>query len=130
MITRLRTSKDTKERMESLNRLVRFSNNAVLLRYAIARSLLAGGDVTEDIDARPLDSLGFEIPRSTLFGENEAIFKYSMGIKQSDSDDLFFPTLTLMHIERGIKLLERDYKYAGNKEKFIRNLINKINDPS
>lgn len=40
----------------------------------------------------------------------------------------FFPKLTNMHIERGLKLMERDYKYAGNKEKFIKNHIKKIDE--
>ena len=128
MITRLRTSKAAKERMEALNRVLRFSSNAVLLRYAIARSILVERDVKTDSDAAYTDSSGFEIPRSTLFGENEAVFKYCMGIKSSDTDDFFFPNLTILHIERGLKLLERDYKYAGNKDKFIKNLALKIEE--
>jgi len=41
-------------------------------------------------------------------------------------DETFFPIHTNKHIERGLKLLEREYKFAGNREKFIINTINKL----
>lgn len=128
MITRLRTSRASKERMEALNRVLRFSNNAVLLRLAIAKSIASDKNIQEDPDGRLSDSAGFEIPRATLFGENEAIYKYTMGIVQADADEFFFPTLTAMHIERGLKLLEREYKLAGNKDRFLLNSINKLKE--
>jgi hypothetical protein len=43
-----------------------------------------------------------------------------------EKDETFFPVLTNMHIERGLKMLEREYKFAGNKEKFIKNIISLI----
>ena len=125
MITRIRTSKESKERMESLNRVLHFSSNAVLLRYALARSISNGINVLEDPESKQSDSAGFEIPRSTLFGEYEAVYKYAMGINKNDPDEKFFPTLTAAHLEKGLKLLERDYKLSGNKERFLKNLINK-----
>jgi DNA sulfur modification protein DndE len=82
--------------------------------------------IDSDKDAQAADGSGFEITRSTLFGDNEAIYKYCMGIRCKDKDDVFFPHLTGMHIERGLVLLEREYKLAGNKEKFLKTIINKI----
>ncbi len=128
MITRLRTSKEAKERLESLNRVLRFSSNAVILRFAIAKSIMVPDDVLEDKDSRASNSSGFEITRATLFGENEPIYKYCMGIKAADSDERFFPTLTSAHIERGLKLLEREYKLSGSKEKFLKACIQKMED--
>lgn len=128
MISRLRTSKAAKERMDSLNRALHFSSNAVLLRLAIAKSIVASKTVQEDKDALVPDSSGFEITRATLFGENEALYKYAMGVKKNDPDETFFPTFTLMHIERGLKMLEREYKLTGNKDKFLTNIINKIEE--
>lgn len=128
MITRLKTSKISKERLESLNSLLRMSSNAIILRYAIARSLELDTDIYNDKEAEVLDNSGFEITRQTLFGENEILYKTLFGLSSNDRDDLFFPTLTNMHIERGLKLLERDYKYAGSKDKFIKNIISRIKD--
>lgn len=128
MITRIKTSKESKERLESLNRALRMSSSAIVLRYAISKSIKCEKNIMEDDDAVCQNTSGFEIARTTLFGEHELLYKLAMGLTQDDPDDVFFPKLTLMHIERGLKLLERDYKFAGNKEKFIMNLINKIID--
>ena len=43
-------------------------------------------------------------------------------------DESFFPKLVNKHIERGLKIMNRDYKLAGNKEKFIKNYIKKIEE--
>ena len=126
MITRLKTSKIAKERLESLNSVLRMSSNAVILRYAIAKSILCEKDIHDDPDAQVLDNSGFEITRQTLFGENEVLYKTLFGVAYTDKDELFFPALTNMHIERGLKILEREYKFTGSKEKFIKNTINNL----
>lgn len=126
MITRLKTSKIAKERLDNLNTVLRMSSNAVILRYAIAKSLECEKDILNDPDAEVLDNSGFEITRQTLYGENEVVYKTLFGVSYKDKDEYFFPTLTNMHIERGLKILEREYKFAGNKEKFIKNVINKL----
>ena len=126
MITRLKTSKFAKERLENLNSVLRMSSNAIILRYAIAKSIICEKNIDDDPDALVLDNSGFEITRQTLFGENEVLYKTLFGVAHSDKDELFFPTLTNMHIERGLKILERDYKFAGNKEKFIKKIIGEI----
>ena len=127
MITRLRTSKISKERLLSLSAVLRFSNNGVILRYALARSLSLDDDIYSDMDSLVTDTTGFEITRNTLFGENEIIYKLLMRAENIE-DEEFFPKLTNMHIERGLKLLERDYKLAGNKDKFIKSCIDKIQE--
>ena len=126
MVTRLKTSKIAKERLENLNSVLRMSSNAVILRYAIATSLECEKDINTDPDAQVLDNSGFEITRQTLYGENEVLYRVLFGISYKDKDELFFPILTNMHIERGLKLLEKDYKFAGNKDKFIKNIISKL----
>ena len=126
MITILKTSKIAKERLDGLNNVLRMSSNAVVLRYAIAKSIECGKDIFNDSDAEVFDNSGFEITRQTLFGDNEVLYKTLFGVSYTDKDELFFPTLTNMHIERGLKILEREYKFAGNKEKFIKNIISKL----
>ena len=44
------------------------------------------------------------------------------------NDEEFFPQITNMHIERGLRLMEKDYKLAGNKEKFFLNYIKKLHE--
>lgn len=127
MITRMRTSKASKERLDSLNRALRFSSNAVVLRYALALSLAINNEnpIESDKSAQVMDTSGFEITRATLFGEKEVLYRVIMGFNDGNNDD-FFPKLTNMHIERGLRILEHDYKIAGNKDKFIKNLISKL----
>lgn len=122
----MKTSKEAKERLENLNRVLRMSNNAVILRYAISRSINEDTPIEEDINATVMNNSGFEIGRNTLYGDNEIIYKLLMDAADDSEDELFFPKLTSMHIERGLKLLEKDYKFAGNKDKFILNIINKV----
>lgn len=126
MIVRMKTSRESKERMEALNRVLKFSSNAILLRYALALSINYEIDIYNDKLAEVSNNSGFEINRVTLFGENELAYKLMMGVTNSDDDEVFFPHLTNMHIERGLILLEREYKIAGNKEKLINNLINRL----
>lgn len=128
MVTRLKTSKLSKERLENLSRVLRMSSNAIILRYAIARSIQNEKDLRTDPDAEVLDYSGFEITRQTLYGDNEVLYKALMGFAFNEKDEVFFPQLTNMHIERGLMILEKDYKLAGNKEKFIKNLINSIEE--
>lgn len=125
MINRLKTSKEAKERLERLNNYLKLSNNAIILRFALAKSLSCENDIEDDKDSIVNDNYGFEISRHTLFNENETLFKILMNCLNAD-DERFFPYLTNKHIERGLKLLEREYKFAGNKDKFIISLINKL----
>lgn len=126
MITRLRTSKIAKERLDYLNKVLRMSSNAIILRYAMAESIECKKDIKTDPDSEVLDNSGFEITRQTLFGDNEVLYKALFGISFDDKDEYFFPTLTNMHIERGLKILEKEYKLAGNKEKFIKKIISSL----
>lgn len=127
MQTRLRTSKESKELLNTLNSLLRMSNNAIILRYAMIRSIQATKPIENDTDAVVNNNAGFEISRSTLFGDNEIIYKALMNALEID-DESFFPKLVNKHIERGLKIMNKDYKLAGNKEKFIKNYIKKIEE--
>lgn len=125
MQIRLRTSKESKELLFSLNSLLRMSSYAVVLRYALIRSIQSSIPIEKDPEADVKNNSGFEITRSTLFGKNEIIYKLLMNAAELD-DELFFPVLVNRHIERGLKLLNSDYKLAGNKEKMIKAYIGKV----
>lgn len=126
MIVRLKTSKESKERLENLNRVLRMSSNAIILRYAIAKSINEQIPVGQDDSSAVNNNSGFEINRVTLFGENETLYRLLMGVTDVSQDETFFPYLTNRHIERGLKILEREYKLAGNRDKFILNIIDKL----
>lgn len=125
MQIRLRTSKESKELLFSINSLLRMSSYAVVLRYALIRSIQSSIPIEKDPEADVKNNSGFEITRSTLFGKNEIIYKLLMNAAELE-DELFFPDLVNRHIERGLKLLNSDYKLAGNKEKMIKAYIGKV----
>ena len=127
MITRLRTSKESKERLFNLNTYLRMSSYAIILRYAIIRSIQSDKDINNDIDGEVLNNSGFEITRKTLFGDNEIMYKILMNAQNLPDED-FFPKLTNKHIERGLKIMQSDYRISGNKDKFFKNYINKIEE--
>lgn len=124
MVVRLKTSKEARIILDNLNRVLRMSNNAVILRFAISKSIMHEVPIEEDPISEVHNNSGFEINRNTLYGENEIIYKLSMDC--IEDDERFFPYLTNRHIERGLKLLDREYKLAGNKDKFITNIVAKL----
>ena len=127
MINRLRTSKEAKNILEQLNGYLNMSSNAIVLRYAMALSLLHPINIKDDDSVIIKDTSGFEITRQTLFGNNETVYKALMGATTLD-DSEFFPNLTNLHIQRGLNLLLNEYKYCGNKEKTLKELIRKYID--
>lgn len=62
--------------------------------------------------------------RYTLLGNDETLYKllFSEHLQMEISDD-FFPVLLNAHLERGIRLLNSELKYTGNKEKFFSTLL-------
>lgn len=120
---RLKTSKLTAERLKVLQNSTGLTPN-ILARYAIILSIK---------DAHPVnvivrDSSGQEFNRHTLTGNYDFVFKAL--ITQSEgryiSDQEYFPGLLNAHLERGVLLLETEYKYAGNYQKLIMNLLDRI----
>ena len=61
MQTRLRTSKESKELLNTLNSLLRMSNNAIILRYAMIRSIQATKPIENDTDAVVNNNAGLKL---------------------------------------------------------------------
>ena len=89
MIVRLKTSKEARIILDNLNRVLRMSNNAVILRFAISKSIMHEVPIEEDPISEVHNNSGFEINRNTLYGENERIF-YSRLFDNGRSPNRFF----------------------------------------
>lgn len=119
---RLKTSYETGEILKSLQRSTGLTWN-ILCRIAVSLSL-----VQKDTDL-PLvpDTTGVEIHRTAMTGEFDYVYKAL--IRQYEGrhvpEEEYFPDLFNRHIERGIKLLESEYRLAGNYEKLLTNLFTK-----
>lgn len=119
---RLKTSKYTAEQLNQLKIVTNLTPN-VLVRLAVGLSL---GSNRLNVDAI-LDTNGIEFNRHTLTGDYDFAFKalIAQHLGEEISDEDFFPKLFNLHLERGIRSLSNEYKYAGNAEKFLINLISK-----
>jgi len=116
---RLKTSKDTGELLVSLQASTGLTWN-ILSRIAVSLSL------KDPSIPNPVENkTGVEIHRNALTGENDYIFKalIKQHSKRNVPDEEYFPDLFNAHLERGIKLLDSEYKHAGNYEKLLLNLI-------
>ncbi len=116
---RLKTSKQTGERLVALQGATGLTWN-ILSRIAVSLSL--------NIPTMPKlveNKSGVDIHRNAMTGENDYIYKalIRQHAKRNISDEEFFPDLFNAHLERGIELLNNEYKHAGNYEKLLLNLL-------
>lgn len=125
---RLKLPRESREIMERLNRSLHFSSYAVLLRYAMSLAIAQPdrGKVKANNDGST--GGGFEISRATLFGGLEPLYKYAyLGDAADDySDSYFFPKTVSELIERGLRIMDSEYKFAGSKTRFLKNIAGKI----
>ncbi|PGN04332.1 DNA sulfur modification protein DndE [Priestia megaterium] len=116
---RLKTSKETGERLVSLQATTGLTWN-ILSRIALALSLKDPSlpDLVEN-------KSGVDINRNAMTGENDYIYKalIRQHAKRNVSDEEYFPDLFNAHLERGIVLLENEYKHARNYDKLLLNLL-------
>jgi DNA sulfur modification protein DndE len=116
---RLKTSKETGEKLVSLQAATGLTWN-ILSRIAVSLSL-------KDHSSPTLveNKAGVDIHRNAMTGENDYIYKalIRQHANRNISDEEYFPDLFNAHLERGIVLLENEYKHAGNYEKLLLNLL-------
>ena len=102
MIFRLKTSKQTQEIFEELERRTNFKPYT-LVKHAIAWSVAEKTSV-KDFKS---DSNGLDLNRQTITGDNEEYFKAMFELIEGRflGEDEFFPKYVKAHIDRGSKLL-------------------------
>lgn len=116
---RLKTSRSTGDKLVSLQASTGLTWN-ILSRIAVSLSLRipALPDLVEN-------KSGVEIHRNAMTGEHDYIYKalIRQHSQRNLSDDEYFPDYFNAHLERGIELLDNEYKHAGNYDKLLRNLL-------
>lgn len=117
---RLKTSKYTKDALNELKTTLNLTPN-ILARLAVSLSLT----IDEPVSLKKTNDHGLEFNRATLTGRFDHIFKAMIAqhCKREISDEEFFPEFFKAHLERGIRILQNEYKHAGNYEKLVRNLM-------
>ena len=116
MIFRLKTSRQTQEIFEELERRTNFKPYT-LVKHAIAWSVAEKTSV-KDFKS---DSNGLDLNRQTITGDNEEYFKAVFELIEGSflEEDEFFPKYVKAHIDRGSKLLLDSYNHAGSVDKYI-----------
>ena|SRR5579875_3076107 len=116
---RLKTSKATGEKLISLQAATGLTWN-ILSRLAVALSL-RDPSMPQLVE----NKAGVDIHRNAMTGEYDYIYKalIRQHAQKNISDEDYFPDLFNAHLERGMILLENEYKHAGNYEKLLQNLI-------
>ena len=120
MIFRLKTSKQTQEIFEELERRTNFKPYT-LVKHAIAWSVAEKTSV-KDFKS---DSNGLDLNRLTITGDNEEYFKAMFELIEGRflGEDEFFPKYVKAHIDRGSKLLLDMYNHAGSVDKYILHVL-------
>jgi DNA sulfur modification protein DndE len=116
---RLKTSKDTGDKLVSLQSSTGLTWN-ILSRIAVSLSLREPS-IPEMVENKS----GVDIHRNAMTGENDYIYKalIRQHAQKNISDEEYFPDLFNAHLERGITLLDNEYKHAKNYDKLLQNLL-------
>ena len=120
MIFRLKTSKQTQEIFEELERRTNYKPYT-LVKHAIAWSVAEKTSV-KDFKS---DSNGLDLNRQTITGDNGEYFKTMFELIEGRflEEDEFFPKYVKAHIDRGSKLLLDMYNHAGSVDKYILHVL-------
>lgn len=121
MSTRLKLSKEKSAHLDSLSIKLGLRRN-IICRLAIGRSLVEKESVKE---FEHEDSLGYELNRTTVAGNHDALFRALItqheGRKLNDFE--FFSQFLRNHIERGVELLVEEYSKINSPVDFLVRLV-------
>lgn len=128
MIARLTTSSDVEKKIIELQRLMKLSTKASVIRIAIGISLKEVSDPRIEYPESQNDHDGATYQRTTITGDNDELYKalFIEQINEKIKDEEIFPELMNAHIGRGINKLYSDYKLKGNYEKLLDTLFELI----
>lgn len=117
---RLKTTAYTADTLKSLHSSTGLTPN-ILSRIAISLSVLN----PELPEVAQSETNGLEFNRNTLTGEHDYFYKalIRQHAKKQIPEEEYFPNKFNAHLTRGVKILEQEYKHAGNYNKLLNNLI-------
>lgn len=119
MKTKLNTSKNAEDILKSIRSRFDLRPN-IICRLAITLSLKE-----KDSPSMVKDSSGKEFNRITLTGDDDLLFREL--IKQHEgeyiTDDEYMETYLKAHIERGLKILQKNIQQSKSFDNYLINLI-------
>lgn len=113
MVFKIRTSKNTMKVFEEMSAGINYQP-FVLSKLAISMSIKSGEKLKEE-DFHT-DNFGLELNRQTITGEWDTLYKclVEMFEQKHIDDDEYFQKYLKAHLDRGAKLIYREYKYNSD----------------
>lgn len=112
---KLNTSKDAEQILKNIKSSFGLTPN-IYCRYGIMLSLNSTDELKMDYDSK-----GLEFQRFTLVGEYDLLFRELIKQKEGKyiSDDDYFTKYLKAHLERGLRLLEKEMQLNGSFDNFL-----------
>ena len=118
---RLTTSLEIEKKIIELQKLLKLSTKASVMRIAIGISLKSKIDPRIDYPESINDHGGATYQRITITGDYDELYKALMieQINEKIDDKDIFPELYNSHISRGVDLLYDEYQLKGSYDKVL-----------
>lgn len=125
---RLTTSLEIEQKIIELQKLLKLSTKASVMRIALGLSLRSKTDPRNEYNEKNNDHGGATYQRVTITGDFDELYR-ALLIEQLDkevSDSELFPELFNSHISRGINALYDEYQLKGNYDKVLDSIFKLI----
>lgn len=125
MNSRLTTSFETEKKIIELQRLLKLSTKAAVMRIAIGISLRVKPDPKKEFSESNNDHGGANYQRETIVGGEDELYKALIiehahrGIDEKE----YFPELIGAHIARGVNILYDEYQLKGNYDRVLDSIL-------
>lgn len=125
---RLTTSLETEKKIIELQKLLKLSTKASVMRIAMGLSLKSKVDPRIDYSENDNDHGGATYQRVTITGDYDELYKALMieQINEKIEEKDIFPELYNSHISRGIDLLYDEYQLKGSYDKVLDSMFKLI----
>lgn len=126
---RLTTSLEVEKKIIELQRLLKLSTKASVMRIAIGLSLKSKADPRLEYPESENDHGGATYQRITITGEYDELYRALMieHIQKDIEDKEIFPELLNSHIARGVNMLYDEYQLKGNYDKVLDSIFSLMN---
>ena len=125
---RLTTSLEVERKIIELQKILKLSTKASVMRLAIGLSLRSKSDPRLEYPEVENDHGGATYQKITITGDYDEFYKALLTeqIGKKISDDKLFPELFNAHISRGIDILYDEYQLKGSYDKVIESIFTLI----
>ena len=125
---RITTSTEIESKIVELQKLLKLSTKASVMRIAIGLSLKNDSDPRKKFVVDSNDHSGGTYQIGTITGIYDEVYKALLieHLGSKIDDEKLYQSLLLAHINRGIELLYDEYQLKGNYDKVIDSIFSLI----